>query len=352
MFGMLNNNNSYSNNTISNSTVTVSLKNADGLTDEYKNFGKIVGRTGTITDGGGNTATEVVIYLPTKDVANLTELSAAVAKGGYVSIKSGTTIAVTGSVTLSKPAVIDIPDGSKLSLGSNMITNTSELTVMGEGTFEGSSFLLINDGGKTTIEGGRFISSGGQDTQPVRNHKGEMKINGGYFESKAGAAVLTNFANGDTGSLEINDGTFVNKQSGQYALHMYGNGDCVINGGTFIGYFGCARAEGGMRATINGGDFVCYGSGTYYALAVDPETNVANSEVTVNGGNFWSSNTTLYCRNSSTLMLKGGMFKDLNNCADKVAEGYAANDVNISKTYSVDGLSSISASFSKQVARK
>ncbi|MCM1503569.1 MAG: hypothetical protein NC127_00025 [Muribaculum sp.] len=354
MFGAINKDVTYSNNTISNGEIIVSLTNTDQLydNDTWGNIGEVVGRpmSGSV-DGGSNTHTNVAIYTPTVSVSNLQDLATAVAKGGYIGIADNASIDVTASVTIDKPTVISLPVGASINMGANTINNTSDMTIKGCGTVVGSSFVLNNNGGTMVIEDGVFKTTATDiNHQPVRNDAGSLTINGGYFEAPAGAAVLTNFVDGNTGELIINGGTFVNNNSGQYVLHMYGNGNHTINGGTFVGYFGCARVEGGAQVEINGGDFICNGSGnTYHALAVNPNSDSPTpSSVTVNGGNFWSTTSTLYCKENSSLTLNGGQYKAINSSMAQIGSGFKAVDIDDEKTVTVGG-QNIVCKFTKAV---
>ena len=231
-------------------------------------------------------------------MTNIQEFSAALDQGGIITVAAGTQLTVPGSVEIVKPVTVSLPADATIDFGSNQLRNKSEMTIKGNGTVSGSAFVIINDGGTMTIEGGTFKTTGESiNHSPVRNESGDMIINGGYFESPSGAAVATNFANGNTGTLTINGGTFVNSESGQYALNFYGDGELTVNDGTFIGNFGCARvgtssySDKKARATINGGTYIC--TNTYYAFAVDPDNTESGSSATINGGKFWAKGTTL-----------------------------------------------------------
>lgn len=364
LFGMLQYNNTYSNNTSDMVTITVVTKNTDKLVDDSTagNFGPIVGRTREpITNGGGNTSSNYTLLEPNTNITTVEQLAAAVEKGGYIEVAAGTTITATGSVTMTKPSIINIPADSKIVMGANSITNESDMTITGAGTIEGSSFLVINDnGGKLTIEDGVFASTGDSYTTAVQAENGEVVINGGTFKSQAGSAFTANFVNGNNGTVVINGGKFINTTSGAYAVMLRGEGNYTINGGTFIGTFGGLRVESTSAsqgsALITGGTFICAANdpvntskGFYYALAVDAEGSSSGSVVTVEGGKFFSNGTaTLYARTNagSVLNIKGGKFLSLNNYA--VADGFSANAINETETVSV-GDTSIEATYTVEV---
>ena len=355
MIGYINASNAnmdFSGNTVENVVLTQSFEhnykqiNSGELVD---NFAFISGNSGTYTP---NTITNVTIIPGIAEVDTIEAFASAINQGGVIPVKDGVNLTVPSSVEITKPVSIVIPANSTIDFGSNQLRNKSDMTVKGDGNVTGSAFVLINDGGTMTIEGGNFkTTSTNLNYQPVRSEAGSLIINGGYFESQAGAAVLTNYVNDKTGNLVINGGTFVNKNSGQYVLHFNGDGELTVNGGTFVGVFGCARVESSSysdkkaRATFNGGTFICTES--YYALAVDAEGSSNGSVVTVTGGNYWSKNTTLYSRTSTNLIIKGGKFKSLNNYS--VADGATVSDINETETITLPDGTSVEANYLVEV---
>lgn len=342
----------YKDNSIVNATITQSFEHKadyDGVKD-LTSLGEIAGYTypdsgeyKAVVDGGGNTETDVTIIRGIDAVTNIQEFSAALDQGGIITVAAGTQLTVPGSVEIVKPVTVSLPADATIDFGSNQLRNKSEMTIKGNGTVSGSAFVIINDGGSMTIEGGIFKTTNTNlNYSPVRNESGDMVINGGYFEAPSGAAVATNFVMDRTGTLTINGGTFVNSKSGQYALNFYGDGELTVNDGTFIGNFGCARvgtssySDKKARATINGGTYIC--TNTHYAFAVDPDNTESGSSATIKGGKFWAKSTTLYCKSTSTLTLKGGKFKALNNYAP--ASGVTVADISETETVALpDGSS-------------
>jgi len=342
----------YKDNSIVNATITQSFEHKNDY-DGFKDLTSLGGIAGyiypdagdykAVVNGGGNTETDVTIIHGIDAVTNIQEFSAALGQGGFITVAAGTQLTVPGNVDIVKPVTVSLPADASIDFGGNQLRNKSEMTIKGSGTVSGSAFVIINDGGSMTIEGGTFKTTNEDlNYSPVRNENGDMVINGGYFEAPSGAAVTTNFVNGNTGTLTINGGTFVNSKSGQYTLNFYGVGELTVNDGTFIGHFGCARVDSPnysdkkARATINGGTYIC--TNTHYAFAVDPEGSACGSSVTINGGKFWANGTTLFCDPSSSLTLKGGKFKALNNYAP--ADGVTVADINETETVALPGGSS------------
>lgn len=338
LFGMIQNQ-AIKNNSSADVTITVTLENAQGQEGDSKNFGPIVGRLngGTVDDTNTNSGYKLI--QPSVDIADASALKTAVSKGGYVSIAENTNMTIDSAIEINTPTQIHIPAGSTLNLGGNRISNNSELELSGNGTITGTQFLVVNNyGGTMYVKDGNFKAVADYKYGSVIHNEGDMIIDGGYFEATDGSAVKGNFQKGK-GSMVINGGTFINSKSGAYTAVFNGNADVEINGGIFMGYFGCIETLSSVNAnpkkvlnlTINNGTFLAYGEGnTYYALCLDPESNNVGSNVTVNGGKFWAKNSTLYCKNGSTLTLKGGMFKSLNGYA--VANGFKTNDINLSET--------------------
>lgn len=350
LFGMMTR--TFANNTITNANIYITLENADkyvfegGKQAKPENFGEFYGRgTNTTINGGGNVATNVTIHEPQTGIDSQSKLETALASGGYIQLAENATVTLTKELTVTTPSIISIPASATVNIGSNRITNDSELTIEGEGTFTGTSFLVVNNNDcDLTINSGTFVSTthASYPYGSVISSEGNLTINGGSFKSTgAGSALTLNYMkNGQpyTGKTVINGGEFSNEKSGNYAVSVNGKGDLTINDGKFVGYFGCFRTNSAKgEIIINGGTFLCNGTGnTYYAIAVDPETTDSGSTVTVNGGKFWSTNSTVYCRSTSTLNLKGGVFKALNGYSP--AAGFIASTISETETVTVNGI--------------
>lgn len=356
----------YSNNTANDVTIYVTLAHADQYIDDSQaeNYGPIVGNPAKSVDGDGNTYTGYTLHEPTKDVTNLADLNAAIAKGGYIGIAPNVTITVPANVSIDQPTMINIPEGSTIDMGGYQVTNNSELELSGSGTVTGNNRVNViqNQYGATmTIYGGKYVNSNPSESGSnpnVLHNVGKMIIEDGLFITGRGSAVNANntFPQTETPTeLIINGGQFLNTISGQYVINMNGNINATINGGTFMGYFGCIlthsskgeRPENITHLSINGGTFISYGEGnTYHAVCLDPENNNLGSEVTINGGKFWSNTSTLSCKKGSTLILKGGMYRSLNNCP--VAPGYSTFPINVSETVSIESVS-VNANYTIQI---
>lgn len=357
----------YSDNNASDVNIYVTLAHADQYegNKQSENYGAIVGRTSNCVDGGGNTFSGYTLHEPAKDVANITQLNAAIANGGYIGIAPDVTITVPGSVTIDKPTMINIPEGSTIDMGNYQVTNNSELELYGGGTVTGNNRVNVianNYGGTMIIHGGTYINSNtstsASDNPNAIHNEGKLIVEDGVFIAQKGAAINVNNTTYPTTDspteLIINGGQFLNALSGMYVINLHGNINATINGGTFMGYFGCVMTNSSKNAspanitylTINGGTFISYGEGnTYYAVCLDANGGTG-SEVTINGGKFWARNSTLYCKSGSTLTLKGGMYKSLNNYP--VATGYSTSAINVSETVSIESVS-VNANYTVQI---
>lgn len=378
LFGMLQNNTSYSGNTSNNVEIFVTLEHSDNQDDpaESANFGGIVGRTGNnVTDGGNNVISGYTLY-QSNNVSNVTELAAALTKGGEVMVSESIDLSgTTSSITLDKPTTINVAAGKKLTVNTNVLENHSELTLKGDGIYEygvlgdakagyedSYTCLVINGAdGKLTIDGGTYRNLNSRDASKGPRdmaifNEGDLVINGGSFECQTGAALQCNYQGFDYSTntplprknVEINGGTFTTSKNGMYAVSISGHYDVTVNGGTFIGVFGCFRIEGGSatgayptnsNVVINGGTFLSTGS--YYALAVNAESFGGGAhKVTIRGGKFWANNNTFWCRtsNGASITLEGGLFKAINFDGVTVSPKATQSEVNISETVSAGGM--------------
>ena len=259
----------------------------------------------------GNTATGVTIYNANSNIDTLEELQTAINQGGYIQVTGDITI--PGNATISKPAVIHMASGKKITVSNGCrIYNDSELTIEGDGIIEGGNTYIINNNrnGRLTINGGTISLAAGDSNQVPVYTEGYVEINGGTISNSNGNALRTNWANVQNPdmTLEINGGTF--KSGANYALNIYGGADsgckAVINGGTFIGATGGGRADNGVEVTINGGTFI--GRGSWHGFCSGAESYGSEKcFVTVNDGYFFGTTGYALCRaGQSTMTVKGG----------------------------------------------
>ena len=190
--------------------------------------------------------------------------------------------------------------------GKNTAESPAEMTING-GTFSGGINTIKNDDyGNLTINDGDFDNT----SQYVIMNWNKATINNGTFKtsSKATSAVLFNSSYGndpaDTGSLEVNGGTFTTNSAAQPVLTNYYdanntatstvinngifNGDLVnesehkgplsVSGGTFTDPAVAKHLKSGKAVLFNDGK---YAVGNKDALKGDATYSVTNTDGTV-----------------------------------------------------------------------
>lgn len=190
--------------------------------------------------------------------------------------------------------------------GKNTAESPAEMTING-GTFSGGINTIKNDNyGNLTINDGDFDNT----SQYVIMNWSKATINNGTFKtsSKATSAVLFNSSYGndpaDTGSLEVNGGTFTTNSAAQPVLTNYYdanntatstvinngifNGDLVnesehkgplsVSGGTFTDPAVAKHLKSGKAVLFNDGK---YAVGNKDAVKGDATYSVTNTDGTV-----------------------------------------------------------------------
>ena len=190
--------------------------------------------------------------------------------------------------------------------GKNTAESPAEMTING-GTFSGGINTIKNDDyGNLTINDGDFDNT----SQYVIMNWSKATINNGTFKtsSKANSAVLFNSSYGndpaDTGSLEVNGGTFTTNSAAQPVLTNYYdanntatstvinngifNGDLVnesehkgplsVSGGTFTDPAVAKHLKSGKAVLFNDGK---YAVGNKDAMKGDATYSVTNTDGTV-----------------------------------------------------------------------
>ena len=190
--------------------------------------------------------------------------------------------------------------------GKNTAESPAEMTING-GTFSGGINTIKNDDyGNLTINDGDFDNT----SQYVIMNWSKATINNGTFKtsSKATSAVLFNSSYGndpaDTGSLEVNGGTFTTNSAAQPVLTNYYdanntatstvinngifNGDLVnesehkgplsVSGGTFTDPAVAKHLKSGKAVLFNDGK---YAVGNKDAMKGDATYSVTNTDGTV-----------------------------------------------------------------------
>lgn len=353
LFGMLNADNKYGNNTADNVTITGILPSSDLVPEDplptSGNFGGIVGRTGAnVTDQGGNVATNINIYTPSAAVTTVNALQEAVNKGGYIQISDNITVP-NGAVTISKPTTIAVASGKTLTI-TNRVYNDSELTIDGDGTIVGNGTYLINNNadGKLVINSGTISLTATDGNQAPVYSEGPVVINGGTLTNSNGNALKINWAmSSPDKTLVINGGTF--KSGNNYAVNIYGGSKpgckAVIKDGLFIGAAAGGRADNAVDLTIDGGVFI--GKGSWHGFCAGAENyGSENCFVTVNGGYFYGTDGHALCQaGKATMTVKGGYVNKTTGFSPAAGFGIVSAD----KSVTVDG---VEYKFTSQIVKQ
>jgi len=127
--------------------------------------------------------------------------------------------------------------------------NTYALVMVGQG-----GTLILNSGGKITLNTNTFVNSGASD---VRG--GGIHVNGGIFELNDGAAIIGNRSYGDGGGIAVSNRGNLIIRGGEISeniaspnggtgggVYIGGNSTLTMNGG-IIAKNQCAARGGGIR---------------------------------------------------------------------------------------------------------
>lgn len=265
------------------------------------------------------------------------ELTAAVTKGGEVTLGDN----ITASITIPKDKTVTLNlNGKTLTNEADMDTITvalgGTLTIEGTGTVDNDSHgrAAVYNNGTVTINGGTYTrsaekgtgnpdSNNGNSWYTICNH-GVMTVNAGVTVTNTGtfSSVFENGYQsyiGSTGersnyvdgtnqaapTLTINGGTF---EGGKITIKNDDGGTLVINGGTFKNN-GNRTVFNANKATINGGEFNC--PTTYFGNGIAVDTLYADGgqnagQLTITGGTFDGKVTQ---SNGAVTTVSGGTFK-------------------------------------------
>lgn len=275
------------------------------------------------------------------------ELTAAVAKGGEVTLGDNITASITipagTTVTLNLGAFTLTGDGD------HTITNNGTLTVVGSGKVEntkgGKAALFNNVNAVANLNGGTFEGT----TWYVIKNLGTITMNGASVDQKdAGTSAIDNGWYGDAANdcgvayptdttsianLTIISGTFT---GGMNTVKNDDYGVLEISGGTFSNTNGPTVLNWNV-ATISGGEFTV-NNGASSVIANGSFNNEADKgQLTITGGQFTSNDNGkgnllgygVGGKNGGSVTISGGKFT-----GKMVAEGYPYEPVISGGTFS------------------
>ena len=296
----------------------VSVENATGGVKVTANEGTLVSADSTSSDQttviantedvfvsgvdaeniGGTKASEV--ETPTA-ILNEAELTAALSAGkGYLEL--GADFAVENPFAITRNSIFDFA-GHRITsedLDAAVLTNRAELTIIDTGENGGitsSSDMLVQNKGKMTINGGKFVGTNdwlSTEAQAKVNDRGVISNSeeGTLLIKDVDVEVAHDFAILNAGQTTIDYCNVVStaeSYSGYaygYAVSSYG-GMLTLNGGDIQGVHGCVGINAG-EAEINDvhAETVVGLGNSYRALYIAGERDKVN--VQINGGYFKS----------------------------------------------------------------
>lgn len=274
------------------------------------------------------------------------ELTAAVAKGGEVTLGDN----ITASITIPKDKTVTLNLGAFTLTGdgNHTITNEGTLTVIGSGkvvnTDGGKAALFNNVNAKANLNGGTFegttwyvIKNLGTITMNgasvTQNDAGSSAIDNGWYGNPGNDCNVKYPGNGYTAKLTIANGNF---SGGMNTVKNDDYGVLEISGGTFSNTDGPTVLNWNVT-TISGGEFTV-NNGASSVIANGSFNNEADKgQLTITGGQFTSSDNGngnllgygVGGKNGGSVTISGGKFT-----GKMVAEGYPYEPVISGGTFS------------------
>ena len=274
------------------------------------------------------------------------ELTAAVAKGGEVTLGDN----ITASITIPKDKTVTLNLGAFTLTGddNHTITNEGTLTVIGSGkvvnTDGGKAALFNNVNAKANLNGGTFegttwyvIKNLGTITMNgasvTQNDAGSSAIDNGWYGNPGNDCNVKYPGNGYTAKLTIANGNF---SGGMNTVKNDDYGVLEISGGTFSNTDGPTVLNWNVT-TISGGEFTV-NNGASSVIANGSLNNEADKgQLTITGGQFTSSDNGngnllgygVGGEKGGSVTISGGKFT-----GKMVAEGYPYEPVISGGTFS------------------
>ena len=237
----------------------------------------------------------VVKTMTVTSVEDLTTAITEVAQnGGEISIPAGTTLALDGmpAFSIQHPTVITL-DGTVSTTTEWMITNDSDLTLRGEGTYTCPKGVVRNNG-NLTVEGGTWETTINQSGTAFYNNSADAVLNLKNVDVDAAF-----FAVAGIGTINIEDSTISSTSSNKYGAWAYtiraeNNCQMTLKDVTVEGVQGCITA-------IEGSHIIC-----------DNVTSIAKNSESGRGDAFYA----LYAASEGVIeVLSGNYYSDRTPCA-------------------------------------
>lgn len=239
-----------------------------------------------------------------------------------------------GKLTISENACDTAICTTKAARGAYVDSNC-QLTISGNATIRAnagtSAYAVnaINSNADVTIEGGTITSYSSANSASIAVYAlsgAKAHITGGTFYALciSGASNVSPIRTaGNNTTMTIDGGTFYGGESGtQFQAVSIRGGETTINGGTFNAAVGIRAMDWADatpitgKLTVNGGTFNTTAQAIYVSSKANDSRN-AHSEVTIEGGKFKSTGSTIVQMDAapagadpSTLTITGGFFNE------------------------------------------
>lgn len=274
------------------------------------------------------------------------ELTAAVAKGGEVTLGDNITASIT--IPADKTVTLNLGAFTLTGNGDHTITNNGTLTVVGSGKVEntdgGKAALFNNVNAVANLNGGTFegttwyvIKNLGTITMNgasvAQKDAGSSAIDNGWYGNPGNDCNVTHPGNGYTAKLTIANGNF---SGGMNTVKNDDYGVLEISGGTFSNTNGPTVLNWNV-ATISGGEFKVNSTATSVIANGSFNNEADKGQLTITGGQFTSSDNGngnllgygVGGKNGGSVTISGGKFT-----GKMVAEGYPYEPVISGGTFS------------------
>lgn len=278
-------------------------------------------------------------------VSTKEQLTAAVAKGGEVTLGDNITASIT--IPAGQTVTLNLGAFTLTGNGNHTITNEGTLTVIGSGkvvnTDGGKAALFNNVNAVANLNGGTFE---GNKWYVIKN-LGTITMNGASVDQKdAGSSAIdngwygnpgndcnVNHPDGYTAKLTIANGNF---SGGMNTVKNDDYGVLGISGGTFSNTNGPTVLNWNV-ATISGGEFKVNSTATSVIANGSFNTEADKGQLTITGGQFTSSDNGkgnllgygVGGEKGGSVTISGGKFT-----GKMVAEGYPYEPVISGGTFS------------------